>query len=417
MTFKPDTVEKLRNTIDSYTQRPDGIPGLVYVAVDRDGNNIFSHASGKRGVGMHQDMDLETSFWIASCTKLVTAIAAMQLVEQGRVDLDSEEDIQRLLPELSRLQVIVEETNGELRLVDQERKITLRMLLTHTAGFGYSFSNAKLKKWYDPVGIDEFDDQERDVYRQPLVHQPGSCWEYSVSIDWVGRIVERLSSLSLDDYCQRHIFGPLGVQKTTFRPTAEMRSKLACMHTRNDDGSIKLSEEGHLLRRPLKASAEEDTDGFLYSGGAGLFSNPVEFCKIIALLLNYGKDPLSSNRILREETVKEMLRNQIPQFPDFGRAQERPSKPSLMNHDSEFYPQSGDPPQGWGLSFFSLLQQGPSGQAVGTVLWSGLANLFWWADIENGIGGMLATQILPFGDLNVAQCQTEVENIIYSKFT
>lgn len=132
MTFKPDTVEKLRNTIDSYTQRPDGIPGLVYVAVDRDGNNIFSHASGKRGVGMHQDMDLETSFWIASCTKLVTAIAAMQLVEQGRVDLDSEEDIQRLLPELSRLQVIVEETNGELRLVDQERKITLRMLLTHT---------------------------------------------------------------------------------------------------------------------------------------------------------------------------------------------------------------------------------------------------------------------------------------------
>ncbi|KAH7268470.1 beta-lactamase/transpeptidase-like protein [Fusarium solani] len=342
MLLGQETTTTLRETIDAYTQRPNGIPGLVYIVVDRDGRHVFAYVSGKRGSGQLEDMTLDTTFWIASCTKLVTTIAAMQLVESGKVRLDREEDIQLILPELSRISVVEEGADGALKLVDQQRKITLRMLLTHTAGFGYSFSNRKLKKWFEPVGINEFDDQDHDVYTQPLVNQPGSAWEYGIVIDWAGRLVERMSSLSLDDYCRLHIFEPLGIQRMTFFPTAEMKENLAYLHRRNEDGSI-----------------QEDT---VKGGTAQMFSN------------------------------------QIPQFPDFARNQEPP----------------GNPPQGWGLSFFSLLQPDPTGRAAGTAWWSGLANLIWWADVETGIGGMLATQILPYGDSQVFQCQADVERKIYA---
>ncbi|KAJ4215071.1 hypothetical protein NW759_010100 [Fusarium solani] len=360
MLLGQETTTTLRETIDAYTQRPNGIPGLVYIVVDRDGRHVFAYVSGKRGSGQLEDMTLDTTFWIASCTKLVTTIAAMQLVESGKVRLDREEDIQLILPELSRISVVEEGADGALKLVDQ-RKITLRMFLTHTAGFGYSFSNRKLKKWFEPVGINEFDDQDHDVYTQPLVNQPGSAWEYGIGIDWAGRLVERMSSLSLDDYCRLHIFEPLGIQRMTFFPTAEMKENLAYLHRRNEDGSIQLSEHGHLMRRPLLLSTPSQVQATSNSGGAEMFSN------------------------------------QIPQFPDFSRNQEPVCKPSLMNDDSELYPQPGNPPQGWGLSFFSLLQPDPTGRAAGTAWWSGLANLIWWADVETGIGGMLATQILPYG--------------------
>ncbi|KAF7556676.1 hypothetical protein G7Z17_g1268 [Cylindrodendrum hubeiense] len=378
-------------------------------------------------------MSFDTTFWIASCTKLVTTIAAMQLVERGKVSLDSEEDVQLILPELSRVMVLVDDENGSLKLVEQERRITLRMLLSHTAGFGYSFFNEKLKKWYDPIGIDEFDNPERNIFTQPLVNQPGTTWEYGVNIDWVGRLVERISGLSLDEYCRLHIFKPLDILATSFFPTAEMKKNLAYVHRRNQDGSIELFEHGHPLRKPLVASTLEEVQSTVNSGGAGLFSNPIEYCKILAMLLNCGKDPITSNQILEAGTVKEMFSNQIPQFPDFARNSKPPCKPSLVTHTDEIYPQAGNPPQGWGLSFFSLLHpKGPPGRAAGTASWSGIVNLIWWADLENGIAGMVASQILPFGgesdetintlneandliDSQVLQCQADVEQEIYAE--
>lgn len=129
------TVQRLQQKINSHTQGPKCIPKLVYAVVDRDGQHIFKHAAGQRAIGLPEPMTFETTFWIASCTKLITAIAAMQLVEQERVGLDTEEDIQRILPELSDVKVLVEGHDGRLKLVDQERSITLRMLLAHTGEY------------------------------------------------------------------------------------------------------------------------------------------------------------------------------------------------------------------------------------------------------------------------------------------
>lgn len=330
-----DDVDALRQKVDAFTQGPNGIPGLVCVVVDSKGEHIFDHVSGTRGSGISKPMTFDTTFWMASCTKLVTTIAALQLVEQGNVALDSEEDIQRILPELSDVMVLSEDESGDLKLVPRERNITLRMLLTHTgkcdrpflsyiyayllycfritsrkltsvsAGFGYSFSNPKIKKWYDPAGIDEFDDQELDVYSQPLVNQPGTIWEYGVNTDWVGRLIERVSNVSLGTYFQSNILGPLQVSRTTFLPTPEMKDGLAYMHTRGvESGTIKISDEGHPMRRPLRQLAGGTKTAFGQSGGAGLFSNPAQYSKIIAMLLNKGKDAQSSCRILQEKTVE-----------------------------------------------------------------------------------------------------------------
>jgi CubicO group peptidase (beta-lactamase class C family) len=164
--------------------------------------------------------------------------------------------------------------------------------------------NSKLKKWHEPIGINEFDSRERDIFTQPLVNQPGSAWEYGVNIDWVGRLVERISGLSLNDYCQLHIFNALGISRMTFFPTTEMKQNLAYIHSRNEDGSIELFEHGHPVRGPLVASTIEEMQSTFNSGGAGLFGNPIEYCKIIAMLLNCGKDPITSNRILGADTIK-----------------------------------------------------------------------------------------------------------------
>ncbi|CEF83305.1 hypothetical protein FGSG_07702 [Fusarium graminearum PH-1] len=395
-----DDVDALRQKVDAFTQGPNGIPGLVCVVVDSKGEHIFDHVSGTRGSGISKPMTFDTTFWMASCTKLVTTIAALQLVEQGNVALDSEEDIQRILPELSDVMVLSEDESGDLKLVPRERNITLRMLLTHTAGFGYSFSNPKIKKWYDPAGIDEFDDQELDVYSQPLVNQPGTIWEYGVNTDWVGRLIERVSNVSLGTYFQSNILGPLQVSRTTFLPTPEMKDGLAYMHTRGvESGTIKISDEGHPMRRPLRQLAGGTKTAFGQSGGAGLFSNPAQYSKIIAMLLNKGKDAQSSCRILQEKTVEEMFSNQIPQFPDYARYQDSP----------------WNPPQGWGLGSFLLLEPGSTGRAAGSGWWSGLSNLIWWADPTNGIGGILATQILPYGgvDTDVFDCQRLIEGETY----
>ena len=127
-----DTAEILQAKIDSYVLKPNGIPGLVCSIVNREGASVFEHASGLRGIGSHEPMDVDTVFWIASCTKTITAIAAMQLVEQNRLTLDDEDQTEDLLPELKHVMVLEELPNGKMILVEKRRKITLRMLLSHT---------------------------------------------------------------------------------------------------------------------------------------------------------------------------------------------------------------------------------------------------------------------------------------------
>jgi len=169
--------EQIQSTLEAAIKPDTGVPGLVFCAIDKDGKFLTEHAVGKRGQTLDKPMNADSTFYIASCTKMITGIAAMQLVEQGKIGLDSAEDLYKIAPEIKEKKVLVE--GG--KLVERKGDITMRKLLSHTAGFGYSFFNERLMKFNGPAGLDEFSGDKEDYLMQPLVNQPDERWEYGVS--------------------------------------------------------------------------------------------------------------------------------------------------------------------------------------------------------------------------------------------
>ncbi|RBR13216.1 hypothetical protein FVER53590_09904 [Fusarium verticillioides] len=404
-----DTQSKLRDIIDEYTTGgiESKIPGLVYSAFRNDGEPIFQHCSGLRGVISESPMSEKTIFFMASFTKLATSVTCMQLVEQGKLRLDDADQIEAICPELRDVKVLTRNENGKLDLVEKVRRITLRMLLTHTAGFGYAFEDEKLAEFSRPIGFDDFSGEAIDTANRPLVNQPGETFQYGVSMDWVGVIIERTYNKSLEEVFKDHIFRPLGMDHVTFHPSAEDKLNLAYMHRRSPSGE--LSTTDHFYRRPLLA---RDGEKVPCAGGHGCFGRPAEFGRIISLLLNDGLDAKSGVRLLKAETVDDMFTDQIPDKPRFSNVSVPVAKPELAN-PTPLTSMPDDHTEGWGLSFSINHFPESTGRAAGSASWEGLANLFWFADRKNNIGGIIASQILPYGDALVLQCSERVETEIY----
>jgi CubicO group peptidase (beta-lactamase class C family) len=174
MPLSEQGVQGVKSLLDAVTSEgPTGSPGLAFHAVDRSGQTLVEYQAGNLGIDSKQAINEDTLFWIASCTKLVTAIALLQLVEQGKIDLDDAEAIKKYAPEISKKQVYADGVNG----ADQENQVTLRMLLAHTAGFGYSFFDPRVQT---PGGIEGQKGDVNDILNSRLVNQPGSTWEYGV---------------------------------------------------------------------------------------------------------------------------------------------------------------------------------------------------------------------------------------------
>ncbi|OQD77806.1 hypothetical protein PENDEC_c002G05549 [Penicillium decumbens] len=399
------TLEALKIRINSACSDQDnGLPGAAVAVIGKDGKLLFSHAGGQRGHRSPEPLTTDSVFWIASCTKMITGIACMQLVEQGKVSLDDANELERICPELKDVKVLQEDGT----LVDKKRGITLRMLLTHTAGFAYTFMNAKLRDSSRPIGYDEFSGYFSD-FKSPLVHQPGEAWEYGVNTDWVGIVIERVTKKTLNEYFHQHIFEPLGLTHISMIPTPAMKEKLAYMHQRDSNGRV--HPRDHLLRRPLTVETESDLKSLFYSGGAGCYSTPEDYCQILAMLLNDGTSPSTGKQLLKKSTVDEMFRNQIEDLPPLSEKYMGDAKPDLTNDSVGLHPTVAGDRQGWGLTF--LLSGGATGRSVRTAQWSGLPNLYWWCDRENGLAGMICAQVLPFGDAQVAQLYQDVEAAVY----
>ncbi|KAI3574091.1 beta-lactamase/transpeptidase-like protein [Fusarium oxysporum f. sp. albedinis] len=408
MPLDSQAISKLRGIIDNAcVDQKSGIPGTTIVVVDRNGE-IFAHSAGNRGIGTQEPMTLDNVFWIASCTKMLAGVACMQLVEQGKLKLDDGDHLENLCPELKTLKVLKPDGSFE----EKKNVITLRMLLTHTAGFGYTFFNERLRDWSHPAGIDEFSGRIEDLISLPLLFQPGEGWEYGTGIDWAGIALERASGQRLNDYLQQHVLQPLGIKNMSMLPNKAMRSKLAYMHQRDPDGTLRTRD--HLQRLPLVIDPDNEAEAasVFNSGGAGMFAQPQEYGKVLTMLLNGGTCPKTGNQILRTETVDLMFRNSIEKFPNFARQPIPAAKPDLTNPIPELYPVEGDSPQGWGLTFF-LTNGGSTGRSRSTVQWAGLANLWWWADPEHGVGGIVCTQILPLADAKVLSLWADVETEVY----
>src|SRR4051794_7978814 len=212
------------------------IPGVVAVATNGS-DIIYEGAFGKRDLGKPDAMTIDSVFWIASMTKAVTAAGAMQLVEQGKLQLD--EPLGRLIPELASLKVLDGfDASGTPKLRDATKPITLRQLMTHTSGFCYDMWNADMSRYYEVAALPRVISCEKKALSAPLASEPGTRWEYGIGIDFVGQAVEAASGKRLDAYLRDNLFAPLGMNDTGFKLGEDQRRRLVGMHARQADGTL-----------------------------------------------------------------------------------------------------------------------------------------------------------------------------------
>jgi methyl acetate hydrolase len=365
-------------------------PGVVALAADR-GGTLFAGAFGERELGSGVEMTLDTVFWVASMTKATTSVAAMQLVEQGRLTLD--DPIGAVVPQLTSVQVLDGfDADGVPRLRAPKRPITLRHLLTHTAGFSYDTWNADIGRYTAYAGRPGASRSESEA-ATPLVHDPGDRWEYGTNTDWVGKAVEAVGGVTLDVYVREHIFEPLGMHDSECVPGPDQRSRLSSMHVRDADGTLKA------------VGREAPRAPQFFMGGGGLYSTGPDYLKFLQMLLHGGT--FAGVQVLTSETVAEMGRNQIG---DLTAGVLRTALPASSN-DHDPYPGM---PIKWGLGYMITPEPTPAGRAANSLAWAGLANTYYWIDPARQITGVLMTQILPFVDARVIKLYTQFERGVYA---
>jgi len=365
-----------------------GLPGAVALIGERDGVT-YAKAFGSRGVDDSAPMTLDTPFWFASMTKAVTSVAAMQLVEQGRLALD--EPIGAVLPKLANPRVLTDFDDAGAPITrPAKRAISLRHLLTHTAGFGYDFMNPAVQKSRGPGPAPA--GTSLAALETPLLFDPGEQWEYGTSTDWVGLVVETVAGKSLGAYFADHIFAPLGMTRTTFKPDP---AELAILHARTPDG--------RLVSLPpiVMALAHGEYD----SGGGGLSGSGGDYMRFLRMILNGGV--LDGARVLASDTVEMMSRNQIGAL----RAGRLTSADASLTTAFDLFP---DMHTGWGLGFLINPEPAPGARATGSLAWAGLANTHYWIDPASNRAGLLLTQAFPFGDAAIMRLLRDFETAAYA---
>jgi methyl acetate hydrolase len=191
------------------------VPGVVAMAATDEGI-MYEGAFGTRELGKDAPMTPDTVVWIASMSKAITAAAAMQLVERGQLHLDA--PATDVVPELARSQVLAGfDAAGTPQLRAPTRAMTLKHLLTHTAGFSQDIFSADIMKYQETMGTPAYTTFENAALTTPLLFDPGERWEYGINIDWVGKVVEAVSGQRLGDYLQHNLFAPLGMHSTSFK--------------------------------------------------------------------------------------------------------------------------------------------------------------------------------------------------------
>ena len=387
-------MSSLNQTLDSLlgsAATAGDVPGVVAAATTADGT-LYEAGFGERVQGAGVEMTPDTVGWIASMTKAVTGAVAMQQVERGNLDLDKPAGT--WLPELGSVQVLDGfADSGEAILRDPVRPMTLRHLLTHTAGFGYDIWNEDLVHYQEAKGIPGVISCENAALTTPLLFDPGERWEYGINIDWAGKLVEAVTGKSLGQNMQDDIFEPLGMTSTAFKMTDDMRGRMAKIHARGED-------DGFAPQMELEIPQEPEFE----MGGGGLYSTVGDYLKFVRMILNKGS--ANGHQVLKPETVEAMSVNQMG---DCRVSLMKTVMPPFSN-DAEFFPGLE---KTWGLSFMINEETAPTGRSPGSLAWAGLANSYYWIDPAKGVGGVYMTQILPFADKKSLPLFYEFEREVY----
>jgi methyl acetate hydrolase len=367
------------------------IPGVVAMAATAT-DVIYQGAFGKRDLGKEQPMTPDSVFWIASMTKAVTAAAAMQLVEQGKLSLD--EPIGKVLPDLANQQVLEGfDADGAPKLRPAKSPITLRQLMTHTAGFCYDIWNGEMVRYLEKTGTPGITSCKNDALKTPIMTDPGTRWEYGSNIDFVGKAVEAISGQRLDAYLRDHMFAPLGMTDTAFKISDAMRARLVGVHARGPDGSL----------QPIPFELEQEPE--FHMGGGGLYGTARDYLTFTQMILNKGRG--NGNQLLKPETVALMSQNHIGEL----NMSRMTSAVAFASNDVDLYP---DMPKKWGLSFMINTAKTPEGRSPGSLAWAGLANTYYWIDPARNIAGVILMQVMPFGDGKCLEAFAGFERGVYA---
>ena len=328
----------------------------------------------------------DSIFAIASMTKAVTTVAALQFVEQGKVKLD--EPVSKFLPQLEKLEVLDGfDADGKPRLRLARTPVTLHHLLTHTSGFCYDFFDGDMFRYASQHG------QAAPDAVPPLMFEPGTRWQYGTGIDWTGRLVEKLSSMSLEDYFQAKILRPLEMHDTSFIVPQEKFDRLVTGYSRQPDGSLK--QNPRALPKPPKE----------FNGGGGLYSTTGDYVKFMQMILGKGRG-VNQARIVEAKTVASMEINQIGSLT----AGKMKSYRSTLSSDVDIQPGQTEK---WSLGFLINAKAYDGGRSAGSLAWAGIFNTYFWIDPKRSLCATLMMQYLPFVDKDAVALLGDFERELY----
>ncbi|HWK26925.1 MAG TPA: serine hydrolase domain-containing protein [Solirubrobacter sp.] len=379
------------NRIDQVLQdavASGAVPNVVAVAADRHGT-IYTGAAGPRTIGGDDPVSADSTFRIASMTKLVTTTAALQLIEQGDLEVDA--PVERYRPEWAELRVLEGFDGDTPRLRAPRRPATVRHLLTHTSGLAYQFWNVDTLRYEAVTGTPSVTAGRAAAFASPLVADPGTKLEYGISTDWLGRVVEAVSGQTLDAYATEHVLRPLGMERTSFSIDDAQRAQLVPTH---------LLRDGTWVVTKLDWVREPE----YWSGGHGLYSTPNDYLRLQRMLLNGGT--LDGVEVLHHETVDAAFTNQIGdlEFPA-AIATADPATSADFNVG---------PGHKFGLGLLLNGSRQPGMREAGSGSWAGLFNTYFWVDLKSGVTGAVYTQTLPFVAPAVFQVSADFERALYA---
>jgi methyl acetate hydrolase len=356
------------------------IPAAVAM-VASDNNVTYSGAFGTRdSSGAH--VSVNSIFSIASMTKAITTVAALQLVEMGKVKLD--EPVSRVLPQLAKLEVLDGfDKNGEPKMRSATTPLTLRHLLTHTSGICYNIWDADMFKYQSKKKVGPV---------PPLMFEPGTRWQYGMGIDWAGKMVEAISGMNLEDYFQMRILKPLEMNDTSFLVPPDKFDRVVSNYSKQKDGSLKQDP-----REAPKAPKE-------YNGGGGLYSNCPDYVKFMQMILQKG----GKQKILSPATVESMEVNQIGSATAGKMKSYNPS----LSSDVDIQPGAAEK---WGLGFLINTTAYEGGRSAGSLAWAGIFNTFYWIDPKQSLCAVLMMQFLPFVDKEAVGMLGDFEKSVYAE--
>ena len=359
------------------------VAGVIAAAADRK-SMLYQGVFGVADLEDGRSLEIDALFRIASMTKAITSVAAMQLIEQGRLGLD--DAAEKHLPQLAGLSVLesFDAATGAYEVRPVTKTMTVRHLFTHTSGFGYPFTSPTIRDFKPRAG--------EDYAAGPLMFEPGEQWLYSTSTDWLGRVVEAVAGLPLEDYFRRQIFAPLGMPDTSYHVPPEKQSRVVTVNRRMADGSL------------AKEVVQAPIAGFAPMGGGGLSSTAGDYIRFTRMLLNGGE--LDGARVLSAKSVEIMAENHIGGIG-------LPALKSALPERSEDFSFIADGRDKWGLGFQITTDAVPGKRSAGSLSWGGINNTYFWIDRAQGITGVILMQFLPFADRKALALYDAFERAVY----